>query len=53
MRNAIMRGGWEEKQREVWINMREDRWRNLEVWKLSDGLAYEIYLATRVAWILG
>jgi four helix bundle protein len=25
----------------------EDRWKNLEIWKLADELAYKIYLATR------
>ena len=27
--------------------MSEDRWKNLDIWKLADGLAYDIYLATR------
>ena len=27
--------------------MSEDRWRNLEVWKLADNLAYDIYMTTR------
>lgn len=27
--------------------MSEDRWKSLEVWKLADNLAYEIYSATR------
>ena len=27
--------------------MAEDRWKNLEVWKLADELAYQIYLVTR------
>ena len=25
----------------------EDRWKNLEVWKLADSFAYDIYLITR------
>jgi four helix bundle protein len=25
----------------------EDRWKNLEIWKLADELAYKVYLATR------
>ncbi len=27
--------------------MSEDRWKNLEIWKLADELAYRVYLATR------
>ena len=27
--------------------MAQDRWKNLEVWKLADELAYQIYLVTR------
>jgi len=27
--------------------MSEDRWKKLEVWQISDELAYQIYLATR------
>lgn len=27
--------------------MSKDRWRNLEIWKLADDLAYDIYVATR------
>jgi len=27
--------------------MSEDRWKNLDVWKISDELAYQVYLATR------
>ena len=26
----------------------EDRWKNLEIWKLADELAYEVYEATRI-----
>jgi len=25
----------------------EDRWKNLEIWKLADELAYKVYLATK------
>lgn len=27
--------------------MSDDRWRNLEIWKLADELAFNIYLATK------
>jgi four helix bundle protein len=27
--------------------MSQDRWKNLEIWKLADDLAYDIYVATR------
>ena len=27
--------------------MSEDRWKKLEVWKLADNLAYDIYMTTR------
>ena len=27
--------------------MSKDRWRNLEIWKLADDLAYYIYVASR------
>jgi len=27
--------------------MTEDRWKNLDVWKLSDELAYKVYLSSR------
>ena len=27
--------------------MPEERWKNLDIWKLADSLAYNIYLATR------
>jgi four helix bundle protein len=27
--------------------MSEDRWKKLEVWKLADNLAYDIYITTR------
>jgi four helix bundle protein len=27
--------------------MSEDRWKNLEIWKLADSLAYDIYIETR------
>lgn len=27
--------------------MSKDRWRNLEIWKLADNLAYDIYMTTR------
>jgi hypothetical protein len=27
--------------------MSEDRWKTLEVWKLADGLAFNIYSAAR------
>jgi four helix bundle protein len=27
--------------------MGKDRWRNLEIWKLADDLAYDIYVTTR------
>ena len=27
--------------------MSEDRWKNLDVWKLSDELAYNVYLSSR------
>lgn len=26
----------------------EDRWKNLEIWKLADELAYDVYEATRI-----
>jgi hypothetical protein len=28
-------------------NMAEERWEKLDVWKLADELAYQVYLATR------
>jgi len=27
--------------------MSEERWKNLDIWKLADSLAYNIYLSTR------
>ena len=27
--------------------MADDRWKNLEIWKIADDLAYEVYLHTR------
>jgi len=29
------------------MRMSKDRWKNLEIWKLADELAYKVYLATR------
>ena len=43
-------GSWEAGRHGSWeaqMHMNDDRWKNLEVWKLADELAFEIYQATK------
>jgi four helix bundle protein len=45
--HGVKKLGGQATSREGVEDMSEDRWKKLEIWKLADSLAYDIYLATR------